>query len=622
MATIGRLAYQVVADVQQFAQGMVLTRSELREARRAFVETRTPAEQYGLAIDALARQHQRGVIDADVYRRRLSQVRSEFSASAQKSTILTDALRNTSLGSRFLAVAMNPVTLAIAAVTAGAAAGAFALKKITEATYELAAASIKASANHEQLTIAFEVMLQSAEKGQKVLGQIEDFAKATPFQFNEVAEAGRKLLGFGVAGDQVVPTLRMLGDLAAGVQKPIGDLASIYGKTQQKGKLMAEELNQFAENSIPIVGKLAQQFGVTDQEVRKLAEQGKISFGHLQRALMELTAEGGLFGGMMERQSQTLLGAWSNLQDEGDAILRGIGKSLQDNLDLTSIVQDAAAGAQDLQSIMSEATGFIVRDLRSIAENVTGLELNMNNLGLTVATMLAPFLEGLHALRLGILEVKAASGDVNAAVELAFASTQVGPSEAIFGAIFKDRAEAAKKAAVDPLALSALPTDNTAAAKAAKDAKKLQADIARDAKKAFDETRTPQEKFNSEFADLTKLLSVGAISWETYGRAVAKAKDELAAAREKMYGTAEAQKKVEQVKQVAAIVAQPPRAGTNRALEAGTADAFSEVLRHQRGGADPLKAMEKHAAKSADLLAKIDENTRREAFEIKVVNIS
>lgn len=104
MATIGRLAYQVVADVQQFAQGMVLTRNELREARRAFVETRKPAELYGMAVDALAKSHEKGALDAVTYSRRLAQLKAEMEemsgAAARRAEVIA---RNTTADERYRA---------------------------------------------------------------------------------------------------------------------------------------------------------------------------------------------------------------------------------------------------------------------------------------------------------------------------------------------------------------------------------------------------------------------------------------------------------------------------------------------------------------------------------------
>ncbi|GAG38609.1 unnamed protein product, partial [marine sediment metagenome] len=50
------------------------------------------------------------------------------------------------------------------------------------------------------------------------------------------------------------------------------------------------------------------------------------------------------------------------------------------------------------------------------------------------------------------------------------------------------------------------------------------------AKRWYDSTRTPQERYNAKLAELNKLLKANKINQDTYGRAVRKSKDEMDAA--------------------------------------------------------------------------------------------
>lgn len=58
-------------------------------------------------------------------------------------------------------------------------------------------------------------------------------------------------------------------------------------------------------------------------------------------------------------------------------------------------------------------------------------------------------------------------------------------------------------------------------------AKKKQQEMDEAAKSIYESTRTPMEKYEDEIGKLSDLLNSGAIDWDTYGRAVRKAKDEL-----------------------------------------------------------------------------------------------
>ncbi len=171
------------------------------------------------------------------------------------------------------------------------------------------------SAKLETLAVAFETMTGSAEKGQALLKQLTKFTATTPFQLEGVAKATKTLLAFKVPLEGIPGTLRMLGDIAAGTDAPLSDIAQIFGKTRAKGKLMTEELLQFAERGIPIIDILAERLKVTKPVIFKLASESKISFGIMEEALKTMTSEGGIFFDQTIRQSKTLGGVWSTLRD-------------------------------------------------------------------------------------------------------------------------------------------------------------------------------------------------------------------------------------------------------------------------------------------------------------------
>lgn len=193
------------------------------------------------------------------------------------------------------------------------------------------------AAGLESTAKSFEVLLGSASQAEKVLQRVRDLGAETPFEFPELADAARKLIAFGTAGDDVHNVLRRIGDVASAVQAPIGEIAEIYGKAQVQGRLFAEDINQLTGRGIPVIQELADQFGVADSQVKKLVEEGKIGFPQLEKAFMSLTAEGGKFHGMMEEQSKTTEGVISNLVDSAKNLAATIGAKL------TPAVKEAAS---------------------------------------------------------------------------------------------------------------------------------------------------------------------------------------------------------------------------------------------------------------------------------------
>ena len=71
--TIGALKYDLIADTEQFERSMTATRSELRQASKAFKDGQTPQERYGTQIDRLNNLRRKGLIDAKTYKRAIDQ---------------------------------------------------------------------------------------------------------------------------------------------------------------------------------------------------------------------------------------------------------------------------------------------------------------------------------------------------------------------------------------------------------------------------------------------------------------------------------------------------------------------------------------------------------------------
>ena len=192
--------------------------------------------------------------------------------------------------------------------------------------------AIEAAAANETLATSFRVMTGDAATAAKLMADVTKLAGETPLETTELAGATKSLLAFGVSATEIVPSLRMLGDIASGIGAPVGELAELYGKAKVQGRLFAEDVNQLTGRGIPVIQEFAKQFGVTDSEVKKLVESGSIGFGDLEVALKSMTGEGGKFFGMMQQQSQTFAGKMSSLKDSFVQLGVAIGTELIDPL--------------------------------------------------------------------------------------------------------------------------------------------------------------------------------------------------------------------------------------------------------------------------------------------------
>ena len=182
----------------------------------------------------------------------------------------------------------------------------------------------------QQLEIAFGTMLGNEQKAKALMDQMIDTAAHTPFDLMGVASGAKQLLAYGEAADKVNDTLVRLGNIASGLSIPLNDIVYLYGTTMVQGRLYAQDVRQFTGRGIPLVKELAKMYGVTAEEINNMVSAGKIGFPDVEKVINSLTDAGGQFYNLMEKQSASLTGMISNLEDAWDGMLNDIGTSNQD----------------------------------------------------------------------------------------------------------------------------------------------------------------------------------------------------------------------------------------------------------------------------------------------------
>lgn len=191
----------------------------------------------------------------------------------------------------------------------------------------------------QQLEVAFETMLGSKEKADVLMAQIIDLAAKTPFGLQDVSNATKMLLAYGSTAEEVTGEIKMLGNIASGLSIPLNDLIYLYGTTRTQGRMFTMDLHQFMGRGIPLAEELAKQFGVTKDKVGELVTAGKVGFDEMAKALQAMSSEGGKFYNLMDKQSQTISGQISNLEDAIYQMFNEIGKSSE------GVISDLISGA-------------------------------------------------------------------------------------------------------------------------------------------------------------------------------------------------------------------------------------------------------------------------------------
>lgn len=174
---------------------------------------------------------------------------------------------------------------------------------------------VKAAAAREQIELSFEVMLGSAEKAQSAIADLTKYAAETPFEMPEILQTARGLIQFGETGKQMMETLEMLGNAAAGTNTPFAMLGLIFNQVRGIGKLVTQDFRQMSTRGVISLQDIAKHYGVTAQAAAKMLSEGKVSFEDFRQILANLSKEGGRYYQMTARQSKTLSGMFSTLKD-------------------------------------------------------------------------------------------------------------------------------------------------------------------------------------------------------------------------------------------------------------------------------------------------------------------
>ena len=231
-------------------------------------------------------------------------------------------------------------------LAAGAIAAAFlAMKK-----------AIHVSADFETTRVSFTSLIGNAELAKQSLQDLIAWSDKTPFNKFDITAAAKTLLAYGFAAKDLVGVLGDVGDTAAAMSKPIGDVANVLGEIRV-GNFGVQQLRQL---------------GITKRELEaqglKFDANGSFQGTASDAMTAVRTVMREKFGGGMEDLAKTWQGMWSKFSTHVGVALRNVGEPLMASLKpgvdlLTQIVTDlgpslAVMGAAIAKGIKVMIDGF------------------------------------------------------------------------------------------------------------------------------------------------------------------------------------------------------------------------------------------------------------------------
>lgn len=276
---------------------------------------------------------------------------------------------------------------------------------------EFGKAIISAGADMEATRLRYEVFTGSAEKAGQAIDIVAQLATKTPFAKTELLEYGQQLLGAGLGADEMGQKLTTLGNISSATGKNLGELTSLYVKNKGNGLIQGEDLNQLADAKIPLQD-FAAMLGTNVQGLRKMASEGKVTFGDLDGYFEKLGGKQGKWGDLNERMSNTLIGKWSNLKDTIEQMMSGagegqvpfLGKMLDKANEVLGWVQTNKAKFAQLFEPLMKAIQPLIASFKRVTDAMgyTGsvsdmLETAFNRIGYAIQ-LISPFIEGAATL--------------------------------------------------------------------------------------------------------------------------------------------------------------------------------------------------------------------------------
>lgn len=221
------------------------------------------------------------------------------------------------------------------------------------------------AAKLEQTKIAFEVMAGSVEMGQRLIKDLFMFARTTPFQIPGVMQASKILLAMGVTAEEQIDTLEKIGHVAAGIGKPLDQLASIFGRVKAAGYLTGYEMERLRRAGVPLGAYLSEMLKKPEKDILRMIRRKEISYEMFADG-WELMVEK-RFPKLMDKLLTTFKGITSNLKDYIYEIVAFSGEEL---LPIAKLI------ATQLQVLLDSSRGLIALRFKQFFGTVSnGLSL-------------------------------------------------------------------------------------------------------------------------------------------------------------------------------------------------------------------------------------------------------
>ncbi len=189
---------------------------------------------------------------------------------------------------------------------------------------------IRPFAQVENYTVQMEAFSGSAEKAQKVVKELQEFAIKSPYSLEGVLEASATMMKYGANAEHALEMTKLLGKVAAGNTDKLRLLALGTGQAEGVGHLRGQELLQLQNagfNPLAVAAKEMAGPGADEAAIQKMMQlleenkrAGQLSSKIIKAALQIATSKGGSHAEVLDKQANTLTGLASQIIETADLV--------------------------------------------------------------------------------------------------------------------------------------------------------------------------------------------------------------------------------------------------------------------------------------------------------------
>lgn len=156
--------------------------------------------------------------------------------------------------------------------------------------------------------------------------QFRALSKTTILTNSQLIENAKTWASYGLTTEGLTDRLKRLGTVAGGNSEKFRALTIAFAQVNAQGKLMGQEKNQLINAGMSLQA-VADAAGISMEDFADAMSNGEISAEHLNQALVNITSEGGMFAGYLEKQAETINGKITILAASWEEFLVALGES-------------------------------------------------------------------------------------------------------------------------------------------------------------------------------------------------------------------------------------------------------------------------------------------------------